>query len=245
MSMEKPNIEQAKEKEKQYTFDALIVLGGGLNKLNDKFYPTDYRQGDEFGMLGAGMRLVAAVDLYLDGQVKNIVFSTGATEKNKSAHGPNIPTEAETYQDKFLRSLDALKKRKENAEKIKNLEEPETILEEKSVTTLTNIKECLQIVKDKGWKKIAIVSSDYHIPRIKALYEQALKQHPELQIEIEFMSAEDVVKKAEPGKYDKIIETAYKTPEAKKRLANEAKGVKDIKSGKCALGEFQLEDKNK
>jgi uncharacterized SAM-binding protein YcdF (DUF218 family) len=242
--MEKINIEQSKEKEK-YPFDAIFVLGGGLYKHGDKFYPTDYRQGDEFGMQGAGMRIAAGIDLYLNGQAKNFVFTTGVTEKNKSAYGPDIPTEAETYRDKFLRSLDAFKKRKENAEKIKSLEKPETILEKKSVTTLTNIKECLQIVQDKGWKKIAIMSSDFHIPRIKALYAQALKQHPKLQIEVEFMSAEEVVKKAEPGKYDKVIEMAYQTPEAKKRLDNEARGIEDIKSGKYAIGEFQLKDKNK
>lgn len=228
----------------KYSYDAVIVLGGGLHKIREKFYPTNYRQGDDFGMLGGGMRIVAAIDLYFKRRTRKFVFSTGITKKNKSQYGENIPTEAETYRKKFLRSLASLKKQKERKSEVGELETPECILEDRSFSTLSNIKEILQLVQDNTWHKIAIISNSYHIPRVKALYEQALEQHPELDVEIIFISAEDEVKTEHPGKYNKIIEKAYKTPGARERIKNEQKGLDDIKKGRYALKEFQLVNLN-
>lgn len=240
--MEKmPEHLKSPEKERQYKYDAIIVLGGGLSKTEHKgkFHPTDYRHSDPFGMLGGGMRILAAAEMYETGEAKNFVFSTGRTEKNKAQFGENIPTEAEVYGEKFLSIVKHFGKRS-GAE---NLEAPQIIHEDRSFNTLSNIIEVLQMIKDKNWQKVAIVSSDYHIPRVKALYEQALKKHPELQIEIDFVSAEDTVEEAEPGKYDEVIKRFYGSPEAEKRVKNEEGGLKDIKSGKYAVGEFQLKDK--
>jgi uncharacterized SAM-binding protein YcdF (DUF218 family) len=238
MNFEKP---ESPEKEKQYKYDAIIVLGGGLSKTEHKgkFYPTDYRHGDPFGMLGGGMRVLAAAEMYLSGEAENFVFSTGRTEKNKAQFGENLPTEAEIYGKKFLDVVNHFSKKK----RAENLEAPQIIHEDRSFNTLSNIVEILQIIKDKGWKKVAIISSAYHIPRVEALYNQALEKHPELQIEINFVSAEDTVEEAEPGKYEKVIKQFYNTPEAKKRIKNEKSGIEDIKSGKYAVGEFQLKDK--
>lgn len=226
-----------------YPYDAIIVLAGQLLKRKEKYYPTDYRHEDQFGMLGAGMRMAAVIELYFQKKAKNFVFSGGASGKNKAAHGQDVPTEAEVYKDKFLRSLAGLKKRKDFEKKFENIEEPDITLEDKSVNTASNIKEVLQMIQDKGWKKVAIVSSDYHIPRITALYQQVLKKLGGVQIDISFLSAENVAKEAEPGKYDEVIERAYKSSGAEKRIASEAKGLADLKSGKYVMGEFQLEDK--
>lgn len=151
-----------------------------------------------------------------------------------------MPTEAQIYREKFLRCLDGL--RKNDKEKFKDVEDPVITLEDKSFSTLTNIKEVLQMIKDRGWKKVALVTSAYHVPRARALYEQALKQHEEIQVSIDFLSAEKIAKKTEPGKYDEFIEMAYQSTEAQKRISNEKKGLEDIKAGRYAAGEFQLEE---
>lgn len=190
-------------------------------------------------MLGAGMRMVAVLGSYFHGEAKRFVFSTGITEKNKSQFGDDIPTEAQTYQKKFLRSIEGMKKRKHDDE-LNGLEEPEIILEDKSFSTMTNIKELLQMIVDNNWRSIKIISSDYHIPRVQALYEQALAQHPEIDVAIEFVSAEEYVKRMYPGKYDKVIDSAYRSEEALKRIENEKKGLEDIKNGTYAVEEFQL-----
>jgi uncharacterized SAM-binding protein YcdF (DUF218 family) len=232
-------------KEQQlYQYDAVVVLGSGLRKIEDKYYPTDYRDADQFGMYGGGMRIVAAIDLYLGKQAKTFIFTTGKTEKFKTVYGQDIPPEANVHADKFTRSLTALSKKPEWQEKFKDTEEPEIILEDRSTSTLTNIQEVLQIILDRDLKKVAIVSSDYHIPRVKALYEEALKKHPEIKAEITFISAESEVKKDQPGKYEGIIDEAYKTPIAKTRLAAEKKGLDDLKAGKYSLQEFQLKNKD-
>ncbi len=237
------NLEKREIKEgRHYPYDAIIVFGGGLHKLGEKYYPTDYRQGDQFGMLGAGIRMAAALELYFQKKAKEFVFTTGVTEKSRSEYGPDVPTEAAVYREKFLRSLDALKKRGDYKEKFKEVEAPDVILEDKSFSTLSNIQEILQIIQNRGWKKVAIVSSDYHMPRVRALYQQALGQHKEILIDIDFRSAEDIVKEAEPGKYDDVIKRAYKSEEARRRVSNEARGLEDIKSGKYAVGEFQLKN---
>lgn len=112
MSIEKFAPQEFEPSEKQYPYDALIVLGGGLKKIRDKYYPTDYRDSDNFGMLGAGMRMVAAVDLYLNKATKNIVFATGITQKNIEKFGQTVPKESTIYKNKFQFVIDQLKKDK-------------------------------------------------------------------------------------------------------------------------------------
>lgn len=171
------------------------------------------------------MRVIAAVTLFLKEVSKRFVFCTGITQKNISQFGKDVPTEALVYFRIFLQLI-----------REEMLEPEEIILEEKSTTTLENIREVLDIIKDRKWKKVAIVSSAYHIRRVKALCSMALKQVG-LNVSVDFLSAEGVLM---PGKYDEIIKNAYKTEEARKRIKNERAGVQDIKEGRYAIREFQL-----
>lgn len=222
------------EQEKKYPFDALIILSGGLarSQFRGKYHPTDYRHNDDFGMLGGSMRLVAGVALFLQKKSKNLIFSTGITEKNKSQFGDNVPTEAEVYAEKFMKILNAFKKRQEYQKQLEDLEDPEVILENQSSTTLQNIQNVLEIIAQRKWTHVAIISSDYHIPRIKALCEKQLAERNDLQsLKLTFMSAEEVVKDTQPGKYDRLIQEAYQTAAAKLRINNEAQGLRDLEKG--------------
>lgn len=235
------NLDMETEK-RHYEYDAIVVLGGGLHKEGDKFYPTDYRKedSDPFGMLGAGMRIVAATEMYLNGKTNKFVFTTGVTDKNQSKFGEDVPTEASVYQDKFERILHGLNDSAEYHDKFADLEDPNILLEDRSNSTLTNIQNICQMILDNHWRKVAIVSSDYHIPRVSALYHQVLPKHPELDFcQIEFISAENYVKSV-TDKYDAVINRYYESPQANERLKNEQKGLEDIKEGRYALGEFQL-----
>lgn len=67
MTEKNPQLSIETKETYEYPYDAIIILGGGLSKSEQgKFYPTDYRHGDDFGMLGAGMRMVAATEMYLN-----------------------------------------------------------------------------------------------------------------------------------------------------------------------------------
>lgn len=236
----KPELRESDQR--RYLYDAVVVLCGGLQKTGGNYYPTDYRHGDEFGMLGAGIRIVAALDLYFKRQSKNFVFSTGITEKNKAKFGEGVPPEAQVYAEKFIRILKGLQRRSDYRNKFSDIEEPVITLENRSFNTTSNIKEVLQIIRDNNWQKVAILSSKYHIPRVQALYSMALEQHPEVRIGIDFIKAEDYVEQTEPGEYDSVIVRYEKTSEAKKRYANEEQGLEAIRKGKYHRGEFQLGD---
>ncbi len=250
-----PNLES---KEKQtYPYDAVVVLGGGLqvtghspdefNKPeevvltgHEKFAQTDFRHGDNAGTLGAGMRMVAAVQMYFDKKAKNFVFSTGISDPSRAKYGPpfgeeNIPTEAKVYGDKFIKTITGLSD--QGKRDTVSLESPQVFHEDKSKNTATNIVEVLRMIKEHGWQKVSIVTSNYHIPRTQALYQAALehfkKDLPD--VVIDFIPAEDYVRTSRPGEYDDVIEKYYDTEEMKKRMQNEQNGVNQIKEGTYKL----------
>lgn len=124
------------------------------------------------------------------------------------------------------------------------LEKPNIIEEDKSCNTKTNIQEILQIIKDNGWQHVAILSSGYHILRVEKLYELALQKIDDFKkIKFEFLSAEEIVKKIEPSKYDNAISHYYDSDQAKTRINNEQQGLNNLKQGKYESGEFQLKKK--
>jgi uncharacterized SAM-binding protein YcdF (DUF218 family) len=231
---------RAEQDQRTYPYDAVVVLGNSLQQRGERFYPSDYRQSDHFGMLGAGMRIVAAVNLYLNREAKNFVFSTGITEKNKEMFGSTVPPESNVLKEKFLRVLEGLKKRPDYKDRFEGLEESVIVEEDRSVNTASNIREVLQIIKDNGWKNIAIVGNSYHIPRVEALYNNALQQHSELGVEATFVKAEEYVKQNMPNKYDKVIERYFKTEQYKERVKNEQQGLQHFREGRYTLTEFQL-----
>lgn len=177
-----------------------------------------------FGFLGGHMRVKAALTLYKNGQADTFVFSSGVSAKSKDMYGADVPSDASVYCQDFLSQLDG--------------PAPTIILEERSFNTSSNIIESLAIIRNHAWRRVAVLSSNYHIPRIRALFNMICKNNP-LATELVFLGAEDVVKEFEPGVYDAEIDAAYASPEGQKRLENEARGLKSIKDGIYVLGEFQ------
>ena len=219
------------ERREAEPYDALIVLGGGLTQDGEGHYqPTTYEDGDDFGMLGAEMRVLAAVDLYEAGVATTVVFSTGVTEKNKAKFGDDVPTEASVYAAAFQRRLD---------EASVDSSAPDIILEDRSFSTLSNVEEVMGLVREHGWQRVAVVTSDYHVPRVRALYDEVLRLYP-VGVVIDFISAEEVVTEAHPGEYDDVIAEAYATPEAVKRRESEQNGLLALWAGRYALNELQL-----
>lgn len=129
-----------------YVYDAVIVHGGGLRQLNSgAYYPTDYTDTDDFGMLGGGMRVAAALEMYLNQQAITFAFTGGVTRKNIAKFGSDCPTEAEVYADKFLRLIDIYKKR--DPAKFENLEEPKIFLEDRSTYTKACVRNVLEMAR--------------------------------------------------------------------------------------------------
>jgi hypothetical protein len=209
-------------------YDLVIVHGEGLHQTSKgDFYPSDYRDYDEFGMLGAGMRVAAALEMYLNGQ-RVFVFTGGLSEKNRKMFGDNCPNEADIYADKFLRMVTLLKK--QEPEKYGNLEEPIVSKETESFNTKACIRVLLQQAKIQEHRNIAVISNDYHLPRMKAHYTNISKEL-EVDTDIAFISAEGVMREAHPGRYDRAIDRYYHSWLGRKRILWEMLGVAQIKLG--------------
>jgi hypothetical protein len=204
-------------------YDAVIVLSGGIRKTPAGFAATTYTDDDGFGMMGGHMRVLAASVLCMQQAAGSFVFTTGITAKTIGMFGNDVPSEASVYSKEFL-------------ERIAPAGTPPTvILEERSANTIGNVKEFAAIMKTNGWKKVAILSSEYHLPRIEALCN--LLQVPG---QLLFLSAEEIVQREWPGMYDDEIKTAYASEAGKKRLQNEAGGTAAIKAGGYNPAEHQL-----
>ena len=219
---------------KAYEYDAVIVLGGGLHSVKTdagaKYFPTNY--DTRTGKGSGGIRVAASLELYLQKKAKRFIFSGGRNSKTLEKHGPAAPSEAEVFSDKFTRVLAGLKNRSDYTDRFNGLESPVIGTEDLSTNTFRNLEHTFREIKKLNLKKVAILTSDYHIPRTQALLEEVRKELGLEGIEVIFISAEEFMKDSQPGKYDKIIEEIYSHPFMEERLKAEAQGVQDLREGK-------------
>jgi len=200
---EKSDVEGKGENE-PYKYDVAVVLGGGFKEHGDRKKTTVYSEGDANGALGARARIIAAEYIYKKGNVaRNFLVATGK--------------EHVEAQELISRGI------------------PQELvyIEDNSGNTQENIVNLLRKAKEMAWERILILSSDYHIPRIRALYGQFLKEHEQeyMGLQIDFQGAEDILVETKP-KWKKYVAQAYVLDEMVKRQKNEAKGLDDIKAGK-------------
>jgi len=215
-------------------FDAVIVLCGSIARdPSGTFVPTSYDDSDDYGMLGGAMRVIAAALLYVNRRSSTFVFSAGKSEKTIARLGPDVPAEAGIYRSYFQRMVRELSKA--------HLDPPTLLLEDRTPNTVQSLQACFAMIESRGWKQVAILSADYHIPRVKALSGLILQDRP-LDAKLAFLSAETVAQELAPDRYDQTIDAAYRSPQAIKRLKNEARSLEHIRNGTYYTGEFQLHE---
>lgn len=208
-------------------YDAVVVLGGGLRKEGEEYHPATFRERDEFGMLGGHLRVAAAAELYRAGVASCFMFTTGVYEKNKARLGDDVPAESVVYAACFQEMIDGRVP-------------PQIVLDTVSTTTLTNMREVFSAVRARGWHTVAVVSNEYHIPRVRALYERMLSENPDMVVDITYLAAEAILKQLRPGGYDAEIEGAYQSDAGRERIESEAQGVRHLDESRYATEEFQL-----
>jgi hypothetical protein len=195
----------------------IVVLGGGLVKdqKTGKWRTRTFNEDGIFGATGDMIRVVAASYLYKDNPNNMIVSMSGkGTLKDVL---PNEVTVASVMRDELI-TLGVPKK--------------SIILEDKSGTTFENLVELKKIIRKLRPKKVTLITNDYHLPRVRAMidYIDELKDVTKM-TDIEFASAEKVAIEHDKEKWRYIIDTSYKTDAMQTRIANELKGVQDIKNG--------------
>ncbi|MDP2648508.1 MAG: YdcF family protein, partial [bacterium] len=130
--------------------DAIIVLSGGSVPLDngkagaEGFRSSSYDDRDAFGTLGGYARVRAGAVL-----AKRFPEACVITTSKRG----DEPVTHAAIQAQELQELGVPKER--------------IILEERSENTESQLRESFSISAKRGWKHIAVVSNEYHIPRVR------------------------------------------------------------------------------
>ena len=113
----------------------------------------------------------------------------------------------------------------------------DVVCERNSGNTFRQLVELGKIVNKEKLKKIALITNEWHFPRIRAM----LEYNPVLTkqffgCKILFTNAESILLKYDSEKWRKVIEVAHESDAMKKRIARESAGVKQIKEGTYNYG---------
>lgn len=208
--------------------EVIIIFSGGIIKEIGKDGIATYRstkenEGDSFGMLWGEARVIAAAELALHFPHAKII-TTGF-------YAPNEPTQAEIIRNEL--------------EKF-SIPRSRVLLEMYSHNTLSQIKKSLKITIDRKWQRVAIVTNEYHIPRVRAMYEHFEKLLPQAVkfsgVQVAFIAAESILPYRDK-KFIEIIERMKNTEGYRKRLLSEEKGTEMILSGEYGKHQSKQEDK--
>lgn len=231
------------EKEKNFmaehetppVFDGIAVLGRGIEKTEtsggEKWRPTRaiekmagrYHSGrrernismqdedESVVVAGANANAIAATELFEQLQKNGtppsvVIFSAGRPAYIEQDPDQSL-SEGKILEQKFLRKV-SVKTREA---------QPETIILDKNKNTKDDILTALQTAKEKGVRKLAIITIGLHVERSEEFYKLVVAENPELRgISVEFVPSE------------KLLEERYsKSPSASKIFAKELKELKE------------------
>src|SRR3989344_287708 len=216
--------------------DAIVLISGGIVKEVTQDGVTKYRstrtdEGDAFGILWGESRVLAVAEL-AGFFPKAMIIATGA-------HHPE-QAQATVFQNE-LEQLSILRNR--------------IILEEQSTDTLSQIGETMKIVHERGLRCVVFITNEYHIPRVRAMYEhfETLMQ-PDAEtkrivnecklrgVQVQFTAAESILPYRDK-KFIEIIDTVKKSPAYLKRVQNEERGTAMVIHGEYGKQGTAREDK--
>jgi uncharacterized SAM-binding protein YcdF (DUF218 family) len=182
----------------------IILTGGTIMDQNGEYHSTSYSDGDAFGTLGGYARVEAASILALK-YPDALLVTTGMGSGDGVA-----PSHAKVMENELI----AL-----------GIPERRIILEEKSTNSKSGLLEILILAERYRWERIIVISSEYHVPRVHAMWEMINSS-----VKADFIAAEDILQSSQP-EFGKIFEELKKTPAYIKRLESEAHGLKALRSG--------------
>jgi len=196
----------------------IVVLAGGLRSTLNGWRTTNFSEsGDNFGICGSRLRVLAAAALYnfFSGfKIKSLIIASGGKGQYQRIKGAP-----------FLSAV--LKK-----ELIELGIPGNKILEEnRSNNTYQQLEELANIVKDRNFKNVILISNKYHLPRIKVFKETDKNLRKILAPVLTIKSAEEILIAANPKKWAPYIKKAYNSKFMKERITLEKRGEKQIKNG--------------
>ena len=219
--------------------DAVFVHSGGIieSGRDDKrvLKSTPYGSKDHIGLFGGGKaRVIAAAQLAEYFPEAKIVTNSTVTN-NLGQVEPHALVYAAELRDKH------------------EVPDSQIIVQEDSIDTATELIELMRMTENMGWKRVVMITNDYHLPRAKAIFEnlealaaknyeeedskevaKLLKRTKEAGTELIFQGAEEILELRSPH-YKNLIAAAQDTQAFKDRVAAEANGVKQILDGTYKL----------
>ncbi|MDO8558500.1 MAG: YdcF family protein [bacterium] len=211
--------------------DALYILARDIvkNEATGEYKSGSYgSKGDVHGLMGgAKARSIAAAELHRFFPEAKVVANSW------------IKTEPAS----FARvTAEELQKR--------GVDEKTIILQENSYSTFTELLELIKLIAANDWHHVSVITSDFHIPRSKAMLEhidelhdpngyweqpevqEALKKFKEMRssVRITFVSAEEVLLATSPH-YKKVVDEARGLPAWKTTMEMEQAGTAQVLEG--------------
>lgn len=179
-----------KNKNIQGPFDAIVVLTAGNQTKGKRVEPSVHGK----------MRLIAGAQALREKLAPNLVIIGGKSTGEK-------PTAKEYLERKYQK----------NNGKFSKIPDRSLTTEEDSFNTATNIKALDLIMKNNGWKKVVLITNEYHLLRSTIL---ALN----FGINVTPVSAEDLLKQRDP-RFGKVIDDVYKKDNMRLIKRKERAGV--------------------
>ena len=194
--------------------DAIAVLGGSLVKeKSGRWRTTGFEEGDNFGVQGDRLRVIAAGLLYK----KDGVFIIALGGRGQLKDVPDSPAVSEVIKDELIEL---------------GVRPEDIVCEKSSGSTFEQLLELGDIAGKESLEALTIITNEYHLPRVKALvqYNQILTKAFS-HCRLVFKSAESILLEYDSESWEEIIAAAYKSEAVKKRIASELAGAEQIKDG--------------
>ena len=194
--------------------DAIAVLGGSLVKeKSGRWRTTGFEEGDNFGVQGDRLRVIAAGLLYKKDGV--LIIALGGRGQLKDV--PDSPAVSEVIKDELIEL---------------GVRPEDIFCEKNSGSTFEQLRELGDIAGKENLEALTIITNEYHLPRVRAM----VQYNPVLtkafsHCRLVFKSAESVLLEYDSETWKEVISAAYKSDAVKKRIASEMAGAEQIKDG--------------
>lgn len=194
--------------------EVIFIMGGGLVKDAGVWRTTNFNEGDNFGISGDRLRVLAAAYLYKKN--KNLFFiALGGRGQLKKI--PGSPAVAKVIKKELVNLAIPAKKIR---------------IETRSGNTYGQLKALKVIITKHKISQAAIISNQHHLRRIKAMLALApAVKGIQKMAKIKLIAAETVVLKYGGRKWKKIIDRVRRSQAMKERNKLERTGVRQIKRG--------------
>lgn len=212
--------------------DAFFVLSGGIKLKSAEGGDQGYKSlsyadsdTDYAGLVTGGKARVFAAAKIAKYFPESIIVTTSRVEENAPSH-------AQVMADELA---------------FRGVPKERIVLEEKSRSTITELIEIVKMTISRNWHEVAIITSDYHLPRVREMLERledlSGDSDPDFteswhefrdQVKVDFIAAEAILESTNEH-YKRLLAKVRDSEAYKQRLEAEKKGLGDLQAGRYKI----------